>query len=362
MESLDLALTNTCRVGSICPPASALDLSLLTSTTGKIVKRLLFFLIFILTCPCNLFANEPAPLLLDMPFLSEGQEGMLDSGQEKASALVISVATWFDNFFDNERYINEENRTRAKLKLSFGYSKNDDFEAKVRINWKLHLPKLSKRVNLIISAGDDDDFNVGNSPIDDPPESDREELTAAIEYFAKTGENLNISTTLGGSYDYLYGGFRVRYYQDFGSWQGRLVDRIRYYTDDGWENKLSFDLEKRLSERWFLRNTAGLNWFEDRDGLFYSFKFRTYQLLSEVQAISYEAGAYIETEPDHTLSDVRLKVRYRQRFYRDWLVLEIAPQLTFPEEFDREPNPGVIVQFEADFGYLGDTHIFNRIF
>lgn len=325
-------------------------------------KHSLLLLPLFLFTSC-LFAQEHVTENPKEQFPQEVENDFLDSGQQRASELVLSAATWFDNFFDNERYVGEENRTRAKLKLSFGYSENDDFEAKVRVNWKIHLPKLSKRANIIISAGDDEDFNVDNSPIDGPNESEREDdLTAALQYFAKVGDKYNISTTFGGSFDYLYAGLRFRYFQDFGSWQGRLVDRLRFYTDDGWENKFSFDLERRVSEHWFIRNTAAVNWFEDRDGLFYSYKFRTYQLLSEEKAISYEAGAYFETEPDHILSDVRLRLRYRQRFFRDWLVLEISPQVTFPEEFDRDANPGIIVQFEADFGYLSDTKIFNRIF
>ena len=71
---------------------------------------------------------------------------------------------------------------------------------------------------------------------------------------------------------------------------------------------------------------------------------------------------YFNTEPDLEVTDIQLKLRYRQRFYRDWLVLEIAPQITFPKDYDHAFNPGIITKFEFDFGYLKDRQAFQSVF
>ncbi len=298
----------------------------------------------------------------NMPLLSDNQEEkLLDAGQKKASAMVTDAASWFDNFFGDERFLDEENKTRARLKASFGYSKLDDFEVNLRIDWRIHLPKLSKRANLIISAGEDDEFTSDN-PISDPIDREKNDISAALEYFVRTGKRFNVSTTIGASYDYIYAGVRFRHFHDFGPWQGRLVDRLRYYTDDGWENRLSYDLERRISERWLFRTTGNVNWFEDEDGILYSLKFRFFQFLNQERALTYEWENYFETEPEHIMTDLHLRIKYRQRFYRDWLILEIAPQVTFPEDNNHDPNPGIVIQFEADFGYQKDLNVFKRIF
>lgn len=70
----------------------------------------------------------------------------------------------------------------------------------------------------------------------------------------------------------------------------------------------------------------------------------------------------MDTDPEFTVTDIKLKLRYRQRFFRDWLVLEIGPQLTFPEDHDYKVNPGIIIKFEADFGYLSDRKAYQSIF
>ena len=85
-------------------------------------------------------------------------------------------------------------------------------------------------------------------------------------------------------------------------------------------------------------------------------------VLSSIRAISYEMGVYLETEPSYTLSDFQLIVRYRQRFYRDWLVLEVSPRVKIPEDHDYEINPGVIFKLEASLGSNASEDGFKKGF
>ena len=64
----------------------------------------------------------------DIPYLSSDQEAQLDNLQKKGSAIVLSAAEWIDSFFDDPRYLAEENRTRARLKIGVGYSELYELE------------------------------------------------------------------------------------------------------------------------------------------------------------------------------------------------------------------------------------------
>jgi len=90
--------------------------------------------------------------------------------------------------------------------------------------------------------------------------------------------------------------------------------------------------------------------------------FKLFQVLSEHQAISYESGIFLNTEPSNLVTDVQFKVRYRQRFYRDWLVFEVVPLITFPAEDDYEANPRIMFTFEATLGYSSENDSYKRIF
>ena len=308
---------------------------------------------------------EPVSREDDIPFVADEYEHKVDEIHDWTSDWLLSTAVWLDSFFDDERYLLEENATRAKLRLTFDYSRFDDFEFTPRISLRLRLPKLSQKTFLTIGLADGDAFDTADDSTPEKPDSEENETDdwrAAISYFLRAGRNDHLTTTLGASWDYLYAGLRYRYAHDFGRWQGRVTDTLRYYTDDGLENKVSLDVERHFSRNWFFRTTASADWYEKSDGLHHALHLRFYQVLNRHQALQYEVGNYFNTQPSYKMTDLLFKVRYRQRFYRDWLVLEVAPRVSFPYEHNREPDPGIALRLEADFGYRAGEDVFRTVF
>jgi hypothetical protein len=62
------------------------------------------------------------------------------------------------------------------------------------------------------------------------------------------------------------------------------------------------------------------------------------------------------------MTEMPFRVRYRQRFYRDWLIFEVAPQIGFLYDHNREPNPGIVLRLEVDFGYMPEQDVFKAVF
>lgn len=285
----------------------------------------------------------------------------VDDTQEQASKVLLTAAQWFDNFFDDTRFVAEENRTRAKLRLETSYHEEDGFDLSPSIRWRIHLPKLEEKLNLVIFASDDADDPIDGSVASDPTISNtvRNDLNAALQYFIKTTDKYNISTTVGGSFDYLYAGVRFRYYKNFGKWQGRFVERVRYYTDDGWENYNSLDFERNFLENFLFRNTTVLYVREDEDSLDHSLSFSLFQFLTDTRALAYEWTNSFETDPSHRLKDLILRLRYRQQGHREWLIYELSPWVNFPEDDNYEAQFGLSFILEAKFGYSEDTKLKN---
>ncbi len=296
-----------------------------------------------------------------MPLISTETEAYLDTKQEEFSGHLITAATWFDSFFDNERYSAEENRSTARLKLSAGIDRHESFEFKPRIRLRLHLPGANERLNLLITGNDDEDFDVDRAGGRNSRDDDAD-LSVGLQYFLGQTEKMNISATGGVSYNYVYGGLRYRGAYDYGSWQGRLVSRLRYYTDDGWEFRNQYDIERQVSDALLFRTTLEADWEEVENGVPHGLIFSLFQVLRSDRALHYEIGNYFETSPNYHLSDMVFQLRLRQRFYRDWLVAEVAPLVSFPKEYDREINPGIIFKLEVEFGHKSYTNQFGRIF
>ncbi|MCP3888704.1 MAG: hypothetical protein GY702_07495 [Desulfobulbaceae bacterium] len=338
----------------------------------KIVSGLCFFVIL---CSSNVASFGATPEKKpqnwgveqggDIPLLIDSHEQALDDAQAEASEILLQTARWIDSFFDDERFVSEDNESRASLKLSLGYSKNDEFEVKPRMDIRMKLPKLSSRAQLIITASDDTDFDIENEPGSIRPgddENEKNDITAALRFFLKESEKYNIVFDTGVSWSYLYGSIRYRAIQDFDQWLGRFTNRLRWYTDDGWENKVTYDLETHFRENLFFRSSTSANFYETEDGLLHSQYFTLYQVLGSMRVVTYEAGVYFDTEPSYRMTDTLVLLKYRQRFYRDWLVLEISPRVSFPEDHNRDANPGIIFKFEAAIGYDADEQGYKNIF
>lgn len=298
----------------------------------------------------------------DIPLISEEREKQIDAVQSQISEKVITAATWFDSFFGDERYIAEENRSTVRLLLNAGIDKHEDLSFKPRIRMTLHVPQVDERLNFLISGNDDEDFDVERDPGNLNTRDDDANLTAALQYFLLQTEKMNISSSFGLSYNYAYAGLRYRGTQNYGSWQGRIISRARYYTDDGWEARTRYDIERQISDKWLFRTTLDANWQEKNNGIPHGVIFSLFQVLNLDRAIQYDIGNYFHTRENYHMTDFVIRLSYRQRFYRDWLVFEVQPQVSFPKEYDRETNPGIIFKLEAEFGYKSYKDQFNRIF
>ena len=298
----------------------------------------------------------------DIPLLSDEVEGVIDEKHQQLGEYLVTAARWFDSFFDNNRVEAEENRTTARLRLDTGWDRFEEFEFKPRLSFRLHLPVMDDRWNILLSARDDEDFDIDRHPGGDSSREDDANISAALQYFIAQTEKMNISSTAGISYNYAYSGLRYRGNFEYGSWQGRLTSRLRWYTDDGFESINQYDIERRVSQNLLFRTTLNADWYEDKDGVGHGIVFSLFQVLNSDRAMLYEFGNSFGTSPNYHHADTVVRVRHRQRFYRDWLIFEIAPQVSFPREYDRQFNPGIIIRFEAEFGYTSYRKQFDNIF
>lgn len=298
----------------------------------------------------------------DIPVLDDRDEQVMDEKQQEISNMVLASAEWIDSFFDDGRYIDDNNETRATLKFSVGYSSKDDLEIKPRFDIRLALPRLENRASIIISGGDDSDFDIEDNAILNPGQDERDP-SAGLRFFMVDLKNFNFSWDGGVSWDYVYGGARIRYQHKIGdAWQGRLTNRTRWYSDTLWENTAAYDIETNIFQDLLFRSTTSANLYQESPGLYHSQNFRLFKVLNKFSVVSLDTGIYMNTKPSYKMLDLLIKARYRQRFFRDWLVLEVSPRCNWPEEWDYKFNPGIVFQLEATFGYKTDASVYKKIF
>ena len=325
------------------------------AATGQIAAQCTCFLNFLVLILVIGLAQACATL-------PEKDKGTVDSVHEKVSTKVISTATRMDSFFDDERLVEEENISTLRLIGSIAKEKDESVEYNTQFRLRLVLPRTKERLHLVISGDGEDELDLDNTPEDNIREdferSDEQNISLSLWYSFLSTSRQNLSFQTGvrfrGASPVLYAGPRYRYLFMYELWNIRFVETFRYYTDEGWESKTSLDFERAVLKKCLFRTNIEGSWFEGKNGYFYNVNFLLYHPLSIRRALVYEWTNSMQTRPNHQLTEVVLRVRYRQKIFRDWLFFETAPQVSFPRDKDFDTIPGIYLGLEAVFGRLPD--------
>jgi len=281
----------------------------------------------------------------------------VDTGHAGTSERVRQLGAWIDRFFTDENYEAEINKSWLRIRVdSFSeLYEGTDVDAKVRLHLKL--PSINKRLRFeISSSGEPDDFDGANSDIvgSRPPGAAEEKSSAEIAYVFRALKERSIIARVGWDFDgYDPNPFVGARYRELVSlndvWNFRFTERVRYYTLDGLESRTTLDLERILEEDTLFRTSVNGTWLEEQPDYFYSLGFALFRPLNESSAVEYQLVNGFRTDP-HRLNRVTVRIRHRQKIWRDWLAFEAAPEVSFPDERDFEPVPAILFRLEATFG------------
>lgn len=281
---------------------------------------------------------------------------IIDEGHERATDAVQRLGAWLDQLFADENYEAEVNESWARLRLESFSQLYDGTEIDGTARVYLKVPSINKRLRFeILSPGEADDLEGADSRETgaEDPTSTRENTSAAVSYLLRALKERSIIFRLGLDFDGYtpdpYAGVRYRETVPLGEeWNLRFVERIRFYSINGLESRTSLDFERGFDQDMLFRASIDGVWLEEEPGYFYSTGFALFRPLDERSAVEYQWVNSFRTDPNR-LDNVTLRIRHRQKIWRDWLIMEAAPQLTFPEYRNYEPVPAILFRLEAVF-------------
>ena len=290
----------------------------------------------------------------------------VDEYHEKTGQFLLSSAEWIDSFFAGDDYVAEENKTYLRTRVDGFIEEGESFDANFRYKLRLRLPSTENKWALRVGSDEDlfDDQNETSTTFArDRLDEVEDDTSVALERFLLNQGNQNLKLSGGvrirsGSV-VPYASSRYRYTTTIDDWTIRFTERPRWYDDDGWESRTRLDFEHPLNEALFFRLTPGLDWYERKDGLYYSVTASVFQPLDESTGVQYELNNYFHTEVSGDHEETNVRIRFRKRIYKDWLIFEIAPQLAWYEERDYETVPGLFLRLESWFGNFSNKGIFD---
>jgi len=287
----------------------------------------------------------------------ETPTSVLDAGHTGASDRLRRLGAWLDEFFADENYEAEVNKSWLRIRTdSFSeLYEGTALDAKARLHLKL--PALNKRLRFeILSPGEPDDLSGADSSAAGPPPpgAPEEKTSAAVSYVFRAIKERSIILRLGLDFDGYrpdpYVGGRYRELMPISdNWNIRFTERLRFYSLDGLESRTSLDFERLLEEDMLFRTSLNGTWLQEDPDYFYSLGFSLFRPLDDKSAVEYQLINDFKTDP-HRLDRITTRLRHRQKIWRDWLVFEAAPQVSFPDEREFKPVPGILFRLEATFG------------
>lgn len=298
------------------------------------------------------------------PDLSTGPTGsrpvlktVADVVHAEISHGIQGTATWMDSFFGNRRYRSESNQSYIRFRYNMFFEKGTPALLKPDLQVRIVLPQLKETTHLVFSGmpKESTDFTAMQSGA--PAEqavSGEQRAVAAVDqtFFESVQQNFMVraGAKLHNFKPVILLGPRYRVLFPLDSWNLRFIEEVVWTSNVGFESRTTVDLERPLPRGMFFRTTTEWYHLEHAHGYTYGVSFILGHPLSSVSGVSYEWVNIFQTMPVHELTEIDLRVRYRQRLWRDWLYFEAAPQYRFPRNRSFEATPGILFRVEMTMG------------
>jgi hypothetical protein len=280
------------------------------------------------------------------------EKSWYDESQIYVNSVLCEPAVWFDNFFADDRVFAEGRPgTYVRWRNEFIYDEREGFDYKMRLSFSAELPGLQRRARITFENEEDQelrDITPGSS--EDTPNSLGLQVDVKENVRSKFNVSLNLSPRLRLRYRYTYPAAQditLRFTQE--------LER-----DSGINGARSlFDFEKLLKQNVLFRSSTEAKFSDEYDGSNWLQAFVLFHRLNHKTSLSYESSVTGVTQPEDSITNYRLGVRFRKNFHREWLFYEIAPEVTWPllidevagnPEVARHSNWLLFFRLEVHFG------------
>lgn len=291
----------------------------------------------------------PEPIELNL-------EERLDEAHEVWSERVKDAGIRLDRLFGGEEFVADPN-SYVRIR-TIGLLQEGSSEAEVRVRARLALPNTERRFSLVLDSDDDERFDQAGGDQPSPPgllRSSRQDggFTAGLRYLGELSETVNFDTDVGirarhaRPDPYVRARIRKSFYP--GKWELRPLEEVywRYHKGQGVRSQVM--MQRILPNSQFFRSTSEVDWVYRERRTYASQDFTLTRELSPLHAVQSHIGIRGESDPMRVVQWF-VNVGWRRNIYRDWLFLELRPELLFDREEDFRAEPRLFLILESYFG------------
>ncbi len=278
------------------------------------------------------------PTIPPLPVLN-----VIDAPRDYLSRQFVDFVSGVDRFFGNERNYQETNDSVLQLDWTrvVGYTGLHQFVLQGKA--KVHLPNTEKRFHLLIESNPD--VNTANATsqiqVNQPVATTQTPSSygAALRVErAAADQRWHIADDLGVKFAGLntspFARLRGSYAVPLGDdWRINAAQTFFWFNTTGPGETTQVDFERPLSEPLLFRASSNGTWTNATQQLDLRQDMILFQKVDERTAMQYQASVIglSDARMQSHVTDYVLLMLYRHRLHRQWMYLEISPQLHFPE-------------------------------
>ena len=296
----------------------------------------------------------PEESIYDQPIEEKSIYSILDKPHKYVSENVEKFVTSFDRFFANDALYRYTTGSYVQVTGDTLFEENGEVGYAANFRARVDLPGTKKRFKLIFNTDptekqDPVERSVDESPAAAVQESDlfgsiqRERELRGWKFRPSLG--VKISSPLEP-----FAKLRFTKTYPLQRWALRADQNFYWFDDSGFGSDSAMEFDRPVGKENLLRASSFARWTEETEYFQLSQIFTFYQTLSPSRKISYQVGAYGQTQPTWFMTDYLVVVRYRQNLHKEWLFFEIRPQVQYSKVNDWDDEVSLLLRLDLLFG------------
>jgi len=290
-------------------------------------------------------------------------ERLLDEPHTFLSRRVEQYSRAVDDFFGDPNRAYDSTGSTLKIRGRVTFFEGGVTEGASDVHARVSLPNTEDRLKLIVQRGlQAATQTAAEQDIKDVTGSDRVAATGAAQdnsYYLgiKTAVADRFGVALSVEAGLKFGRpidpyVRLRAFRDFvfSNWAIRVSETPLWKHSEGSSAASEANFHRPLNENWQLRFISKATWRSTTNYFDLAQIGALYFTPDRRTAYAFELGAFAPS--DHSLNqDVySITVRARRQIHRDWLYLEVTPQILYQEANGFTAENSLMLQLEALFG------------
>lgn len=283
------------------------------------------------------------------PFFS-----FLDRPQKVISSGVEAIARNIDEFFSDNETFYDASGTYLRIQADAVVNESEDIGYAGDVKLKLRLPNTKKKLKFTLeSDANERQDELGSQPENTPIAAfEEDDYFAGLQATLGREEEWQFSPSIGlrlSSDIEPYFKFRAKRKYEFDTWNIRWNETPFWFKSFGWGIDSYLELNKVVTNDALFRTSTFARWTNEAEKFELSQIFSMYHTISKRRAVSYFAGVYGVSEPTVFATHYLLGLTYRQNIHKDYLFVELAPQISYEKTNDFHADHSITLRLEIVF-------------